>query len=336
MITKKCKIFTFIAAAGLLVAVCYAQDPQTNANTRDIANLGNDVAVRLNKKVDKVHFSTYSSDRQAEINGKVKSVSSTLPIVSSGGTTPTISLASVPFGNNSTGMRAPLAAKAPLNGAGTSGTWPISIAGTATALAATPTLCSGVTVAQGITASGNATSCITPAGTYSLPTATTSVLGGVKPDGTSILNTAGVLSATAASVIGYTPMKTDYSNAGTAPTWNQNTSGTAAGLSGSPAITVSSINSGGGESVKIWTYTHTVTAAEITATFFTSTISTITIAKVRSVTATAYTVSNGRVYGYRPTALTQYRTDGTTSFVGNLGIDISAGDVVSFTIIEAL
>ena len=39
-----------------------------------------------------------------------------------------------------------------------------------------------------------------PAGTYSLPTATSSTLGGVKPDGTSILNTAGVLSATAASV----------------------------------------------------------------------------------------------------------------------------------------
>ena len=34
----------------------------------------------------------------------------------------------------------------------------------------------------------------------SLPTATSSVLGGVKPDGTSILNKAGVLSATAASV----------------------------------------------------------------------------------------------------------------------------------------
>ena len=35
---------------------------------------------------------------------------------------------------------------------------------------------------------------------YTLPTATSSVLGGVKPDGTSILNTAGVISATAASV----------------------------------------------------------------------------------------------------------------------------------------
>jgi len=35
---------------------------------------------------------------------------------------------------------------------------------------------------------------------YTLPTATSSVLGGVKPDGTSILNSSGVISATAASV----------------------------------------------------------------------------------------------------------------------------------------
>src|ERR1039458_3435622 len=36
--------------------------------------------------------------------------------------------------------------------------------------------------------------------TYTLPTATSSTLGGVKPDGTSILNTAGVISATYTSV----------------------------------------------------------------------------------------------------------------------------------------
>ena len=39
-----------------------------------------------------------------------------------------------------------------------------------------------------------------PNTTYTLPTATSSVLGGVKPDGTSILNTAGVISVTNASV----------------------------------------------------------------------------------------------------------------------------------------
>ena len=66
-------------------------------------------------------------------------------------------------------------------------------------LKTTPSTCSGQ-AATGVDAYGNATGCYTPAGTYSLPTATASVLGGVKPDGTSILNTAGVISATATSV----------------------------------------------------------------------------------------------------------------------------------------
>lgn len=39
-----------------------------------------------------------------------------------------------------------------------------------------------------------------PAGTYALPAATSTVLGGVKPDGTSILNTAGAISVTSASI----------------------------------------------------------------------------------------------------------------------------------------
>lgn len=73
-------------------------------------------------------------------------------------------------------------------------------AGTATALAANGTNCSSGQAPLGVDASGNSEGCFTPTGTYSLPTATSSVLGGVKPDGTSILNTAGVLSATAASV----------------------------------------------------------------------------------------------------------------------------------------
>ena len=106
-------------------------------------------------------------------------------------------------------------------------------AATASALAANGTNCSAGNYAQGVDASGNAEGCGVPAGTYSLPTATTSVLGGVKvdgttitiasgiisgapaytlptatasvlggvkPDGTSILNTAGAISATAASI----------------------------------------------------------------------------------------------------------------------------------------
>jgi hypothetical protein len=187
--------FGIISGAGGKVKATSATDQvkwigvTTNPITKTITAIGTGV--------NTAHFSQYSANRQPEINSKVKSVSATSPLVSSGGTTPTISLASVPFGNNSTGMRAPLAAKAPLTGVGTSGTWPISIignAGTATALAANGTNCTGVTVAQGVDASGNAESCITPAGTYSLPTATSSVLGGVKPDGTTITNTAGAIS----------------------------------------------------------------------------------------------------------------------------------------------
>ncbi len=38
------------------------------------------------------------------------------------------------------------------------------------------------------------------------------------------------------TALGFTPMKTDYSNAGSAPTWNQNTTGAAANLSGTPTL----------------------------------------------------------------------------------------------------
>jgi len=80
----------------------------------------------------------------------------------------------------------------------------------------------------------------TPAGTYSLPTATSSILGGVKPDGTTILNTAGAISVTLASIgaqaagsyvtsggaLG-TPSSGTLTNC-TFPTLNQNTTGSAA------------------------------------------------------------------------------------------------------------
>ena len=51
-----------------------------------------------------------------------------------------------------------------------------------------------------LTTDGTTSSWGTVPSGYTLPTATSSVLGGVKPDGTSVLNTGGVLSATAASV----------------------------------------------------------------------------------------------------------------------------------------
>jgi hypothetical protein len=67
---------------------------------------------------------------------------------------------------------------------------------TATALAAAGTTCSAGNFATGVLANGNATGCATPAGTYSLPTATSSTLGGVKPDGTTITNSSGAISVT--------------------------------------------------------------------------------------------------------------------------------------------
>lgn len=215
MITKKCKIFTFIATVGLLAAICYAQDPQTNANTRDIANLSSDVTGRLAKKVDKVHFSVYSSHRQVEINAKVSNVTASAPLASSGGATPNITLSgSIPFKNISTAGHVydPAGAAAAVtttsigavptsrtvNGLALSSNITITTisgnAATATALASNGTNCSAGQAALGVDASGNSEGCFTPSGTYTLPTATSSVLGGVKPDGATIANTSGSIS----------------------------------------------------------------------------------------------------------------------------------------------
>ncbi len=95
------------------------------------------------------------------------------------------------------------------DGTGASGTWPINVSGTSTAFSTTPTVCTAQS-ATGVDAHGNATGCYTPPGTYSLPTATSSTLGGVKPDGTTLDNSSGVISV-------HNPL-------------NQNTTGSAAKL----------------------------------------------------------------------------------------------------------
>lgn len=64
-------------------------------------------------------------------------------------------------------------------------------------------------------------------GSYTLPTATSNILGGVKPDGTSILNTAGVISVTAASA-GALGLHAKADTAGAADT--------AANVSGTPTL----------------------------------------------------------------------------------------------------
>ena len=86
-----------------------------------------------------------------------------------------------------------------------------------------------------------------PAGTYSLPTATNTVLGGVKPDGTSILNTAGVISATASSVgaaavgstfnLGTTALALNRVSAATALTGITSIDGSAASVANALTIT---------------------------------------------------------------------------------------------------
>jgi len=64
---------------------------------------------------------------------------------------------------------------------------------TATALAANGTNCSAGQAALGVNAAGNSVGCWIPSGTYSLPQATTTILGGVKPNGTTITAVAGVI-----------------------------------------------------------------------------------------------------------------------------------------------
>ena len=83
------------------------------------------------------------------------------------------------------------------------GTWgPFAIGSAYTLPIATTSLLGGIKP-DGTNCSVNGTTgVLTCVGsyTYTLPTATSSVLGGVMPDGTSILNSAGAISATAASV----------------------------------------------------------------------------------------------------------------------------------------
>ena len=145
-------------------------------------------------------------------------------------------------------------------------------AATATALASNGSNCTAGNYAQGVDASGNAEGCGVPAGTYSLPTATSSVLGGVKPDGTTITNSSGAISVTygtgsntaaqgndsritgavqSGGALG-TPSSGTLTNC-TFPTLNQNTSGTAAGLSGSPDVSVGNVSA-----AKAATYNHNI------------------------------------------------------------------------------
>lgn len=108
-------IITWLIVALPCVAACFTYGYKNNDRTGkqdlvvtvatppDITGLDNYSSSKVYLK--KSRFSVYSASRQAEINSKVKSVTAALPVISSGGTTPSISLASVPFSNISTATR---------------------------------------------------------------------------------------------------------------------------------------------------------------------------------------------------------------------------------------
>ena len=141
----------------------------------------------MGTKLDIVRFTNYSSRTQLKLNGKTSIVR---------------------FTNLSTSTQTKLNNKVDktitVNGQPLSSNVTITTitgnAGTATSLAANGTNCSAGQAALGVDASGNSEGCFTPTGTYSLPIATSLVLGGVKPDGTSIINTAGEISVTKSSI----------------------------------------------------------------------------------------------------------------------------------------
>ena len=111
------------------------------------------------------------------LSNAVTGVTATAPVVSSGGTTPVISMA---------------AANASVNGYLTSTDWN-TFNGKQAALGFTPY---NATNPSGYQTAAQVAAAVT-AGAYSLPTATTGVLGGVKVDGTTITITNGVISSAA-------------------------------------------------------------------------------------------------------------------------------------------
>jgi hypothetical protein len=94
----------------------------------------------------------------------------------------------------------------------------------------------------------------------------------------------------------------------------------------------------GAETLKIWTYTHTVTAAEAAGDTWAHTVTAVTLAKVRSISVVAsiaglgpgLSTGIGTFFGMLPC----YMLDTTTVTGG--GIAVAENDVISITIIEAV
>jgi len=101
----------------------------------------------------------------------------------------------------------------------------------------------------------------------------------------------------------------------------------------------SKLKVGGGEFIKIYTYTHTLTAGEVTAKTVNLTITAVTLAAVRMVSAVFYDQSTPYVYAYRDWAH-GYATRCLLTSATNCQITwpnpgATTSDTVSVTIIEA-
>ncbi|HHT9146010.1 MAG TPA: hypothetical protein ACFYD4_10095 [Candidatus Wunengus sp. YC61] len=91
----------------------------------------------------------------------------------------------------------------------------------------------------------------------------------------------------------------------------------------------------GAENLKIWTYSHTITAAEIIATYTNFAITAVTLAKVRSLSVAWLNAAGTNVWSQQVARYTYLRLVSTTSFEIEFGASAAENDVISVTIIEA-
>lgn len=99
-------------------------------------------------------------------------------------------------------------------------------------------------------------------------------------------------------------------------------------------ITGASIKASGAEQLKIWTYTHTVTAGEVTATYSDFTITSVTLAKIRGILAVIR--QGGAVITTSTDYLKWNQLTSTTNLRVSLGVYVEADAIISITIIEAV
>ena len=112
---------------------------------------------------------------------------------------------------------------------------------------------------------------------------------------------------------------------------NQDLSSDANPTFAAPILT--SMKASGAEQLKIWTYTHTVTAGDVVSTLVNIAISAVVLAKVRSITYAWYDTSIAYARGNEVAGVLRITT--TTNCQFYLG-GIEAGDTISLTIIEAI